>query len=104
MSRSREKSTFVTDNYGHTLRRRFMKKYSNRVLRRTLGNSDELLQGSIYKRHFDSWDICDFRWYWSEEMATKEYNEFVRRFDWFKKRYPTLESYIKHYRKSVVYK
>ena len=102
MSRSRRKSTFVVDNHGHNLRRRFFKKYYNKSLRNRLKNNDEVLAGNSYRKLSDSWNICDYRWYWSERMAIEEY--YSEHGSWFYKRYPTVESWIKHYRKSVVYK
>ncbi len=102
MSRSRKKSTFVTDNHGHNLRRKFMKRYYNKSLRNSLKNNDELLQGNSYRKYSDSWNICDYRWYWSEENAIKEY--YSKHGDWFYKKYPTLDSWLKYYNKIVVYK
>ena len=109
MSRSRKKSTFVTDNHGRGEGRRFMKRYSNKSFRNKLKNSDELIQGSQYKKHFESYDICDYKWYWSEDMAIDDYNRRIEEgrksgWIWFEKRYPTLKSWMKYYRKCVVYK
>lgn len=99
MSRSYYKTPYVVDRNS----KRRMKKVASRITRRKLNNSDELLQGSKYKRHFESWDICDFRWYWSEEDAIKHYYSHRRR-SWFYEEYPTLEDWLKYYRKGVVYK
>ena len=111
MSRSRKKSQFVTDNHGRNIRRKFMKRYMNKSLRNKLKNSDELLQGSEYKKHSESYDICDYRYFWSLKDAIETYHRRIRdeekysgNFSWFKKRYPTIESWIKYYNKIVVYK
>lgn len=106
MSRSRKKSTYVTDNHGHNIRRKFMKKYSNKSLRNRLKNNDEVLQGMSYKKHFESYDICDYRWYWTESQAINDYIDRVNgdTTGWFVRRYPTLRSWLKYYRKCVVYK
>lgn len=37
----------------------YLKKFARRKLRKT----DDVANFSNYKRHFDSWDICDGRWY-----------------------------------------
>lgn len=106
MSRSYKHSPYVVDNHSHNIRRKFMKRYVNKSLRNKLNNSDELIQGSEYKKHFDSWNICDYRWYWSENDAVNDYYDRIDddRDRWFMKHYPTLESWIKYYRKCVVYK
>lgn len=112
MSRSRRKSQFVTDNHGHNFRRKFMKKYSNKSLRSRLKNSDELMQGSEFKKHFESWDICDYKYFWSKEDAIDTYYRRIHENgkyggvnrSWFARRYPTLNDWLKYYYKTVVYK
>lgn len=37
----------------------YLKKFARKKLRRT----KEVANFANYKRHFDSWDICDCRWY-----------------------------------------
>lgn len=112
MSRSRRRSQFVTDNHGHNFRRRFMKRYSNKSIRNKLKSSDELMQGSEFKKHFESWDICDYKYFWSIEDAIDTYYKRIRddekyggiNRNRFLRRYPTLEDWLKYYYKTVVYK
>jgi len=109
MSRSYKHNPWVTDNHDRNLRRQFMKRYSNKSIRNKLKNSDELVQGTDYKKHFNSYRICDYRWYWSKDMAIKYYNERIEDgrkygFTRFEKKYPTLESWLKYYKKKVIYK
>lgn len=109
MSRSYKYNTYVTDNHGKNLRRRYFKRYYNHSLRNKLKNSDELIQGSDYKKHCNSYTICDYRWYWSEDMAIDDYYERLKDeersgLQWFTDRYPTLESWLKYWRKCVKWK
>ena len=104
MSRSYKHSSFVVDNKGHNLRRRYFKRYHNKAIRNKLNNSDELMQGSIHKKYTNSWDICDYRWYWSEEQAVIDYYQRYNEQWWFRENYPTLEDWLKHYNKEMRYK
>ena len=109
MSRSRRKSQFVTDNHGHNLRRKFMKRYSNKSLRSRLKNSDELMQGAEFKKHFESCAICDYRYFWSKEDAIDTYYRILQEEkkygkSWFTRKYHTLDDWLSYYYKCVVYK
>ena len=103
MSRSRKRSFYASDNHSRNSRRRFMRRYMKRSLRSMLKNSDELLQGSLYKRYGDSWSYCDYKYYYSENDAIKLYYELIVK-GRIKGKYPTLESWLKKYRKDMVYK
>lgn len=54
MSNSRKKRPYIKIG-----KNGYLKKFARRKLRKTenVGNF------ANYKRHFDSWDICDGRWY-----------------------------------------
>ena len=101
MSRSYKHSSFVVDNKGHNLRRRYFKRYHNKSIRNKLKNSDELIQGSRHKRYTNSWDICDYRWYWSEEQATIDYYRDYPNWNYVRDKYPTLESWLIQYKKDM---
>lgn len=60
MSRSYRKS-FITDGYKGSKRRQYFKKYANHVIRKT----DDIANGSAFKKVSDTWDICDYRWYFN---------------------------------------
>ena len=97
MSRSYKKHFWVTDGSpGNT---QHSKRLASRRLRRALNNSDELLQGSAYKKHTESYDIHDYknRWTWEEASTFYEYN--CTKYSWFNDRYPTLEEYRKWWEK-----
>ena len=46
----------------------YLKKYARRLLRK----NNEVTNFSNYKRHFDSWDICDYKFYVTEAEMKKE--------------------------------
>lgn len=109
MSRSYRHTPYITDSHGRNERRRYFKRYYNHSIRNKLRNSDELIQGSDYKKHCCSYDICDYRWYWSEDRAIQDYyrrleDEKRSGLRWFTDRYPTLESWLHYYKKEVYYK
>ena len=62
MSRSYKKYPMVKDHP------RGMKKIANRKFRRN-NNEDYLLQGGLYKKYFEQWDISDYK-------ITKSFEEF----------------------------
>ena len=111
MSRSYRKNTFVVDRHGRNIRRKFFKKYYNRSLRNLMNKTGEIIQNSEYKKFSNSWNICDYRWYWSEKDAKDEYfrmlNNYIinpRTYEYFFKKYPTLESWMHKYKKQVLHK
>lgn len=97
MSRSYKKNPVVTD--GSANNTQHSKRLASRRLRRSLNGSDELLQGSKYKRHTCSYDIHDWAFRESWEDAMKKYNDYYNRYDWFREGYPTLEEYYKNWKK-----
>jgi len=58
MSRSYREPVFV-DGYG-TRRKRYAKNLANRYIRRT----KDIPNGNAYRKYYDSWDICDYRFRW----------------------------------------
>jgi len=66
MSRS-YREPWYTQGYGSRSRKR-SKRYANRVVRRTT----DVPNGKAYKKYWDPWNICDWKWmynpyphYWS---------------------------------------
>lgn len=91
MSRSYKKNPVVTDGSpGNT---QYSKRLASRRLRRELNNSDELLQGSKYKRHTCSYDIHDYKNRWSWLEAVKDYYGNYVEYCYFREKYPTLEDF-----------
>lgn len=101
MSRSYKKNPVVTD--GSSGSTQHSKKIANRKLRRHLNNSDELLQGSKYKRHSESYEIHDWKFRYTWEDAKEYYEIYYDREDWIRKEYPTIKDYyrwwVKTYRR-----
>lgn len=60
MSRSYRKP-YITDGYGGK-RRQFYKRYANKKVRRTV----VIANGGAYKKVSCSWDICDYKIYYSK--------------------------------------
>jgi len=56
MSRS-YREPWYTQGYGGNCRR-WQKHYANRVVRRAADVPD----GKAYRKYYNSWDICDWRW------------------------------------------
>lgn len=97
MSRSYKKHPWVTDGSpGNT---QHSKRIASRRLRRALNNSDELLQGSKYKRHTCSYDIHDYKNRWTWDEAIKRYEDNLNQYEWFKEEFPTIEEYRKWWEK-----
>lgn len=99
MSRSYKKNPWVTDGYGGDRKR--SKQIANRKFRRT--SCDEFSGGrSQHKKYTNSWDICDYKLRMTEAEAIEHWYEMCDEL-YFRKTYPTLESFIefwnKHYRR-----
>lgn len=56
MSRSYRKPWY-TDGYKGSLKKRYFKRYANKIIRKT----DDIPEGKAYRKYFDSWNICDYR-------------------------------------------
>lgn len=98
MSRSYKKNPFVTDQSQGT---KSMKRLANRTVRRKLKDMDELPARLPHKKMTESWMICDYKWRMTEEEAIEWYFYKMEydASDWFKKHYPTLESWLKYWAK-----
>ena len=92
MSRSFKNNPVNTDKNNKLEKRRANKKI------RRLNN---LIKGSIYKKHFCSWNICDYKWYLSRENAIIYWKGNVHN---IQKRYKTLEEYLDMWHKHYYYK
>ena len=62
MSRSYKKNVWYTDSGAY---KRFQKKRANKRVRK----SEEISNGNAYKKYFNSWDICDWKFPWSESFS-----------------------------------
>ena len=87
-----------------------MKQVANKYVRRHVMELPN--KGKAYKKLFQTWDICDWRWIWTREDAIAEWYERTaeaeqgidshkHHISWFVKEYPTLEEYLKYWEKCV---
>jgi len=60
MSRSLRKPWYV-DGWKGSKRKQFFKRHANRKVRRT---AVDIADGKAYRKLFDSWSICDFKWFY----------------------------------------
>lgn len=63
MSRSYKKHKVITCG-----KDAFLKRYANRKLRK----NKKVANFSNYKRHFESWDICDYKFYVTDKQFIQE--------------------------------
>lgn len=76
MSRSYKKHPYATDKHPGTSKEK--KRTANSVVRNKLKNPDVELQGGDYKKVYDSYDLCDFKYtmtwdeYWQEALDRYE--------------------------------
>lgn len=94
MSRSYKKNPFVTDNGSG---RSFAKREANKIFRRKVAEEEEMSSRPKFKRYSCSWNICDYKWRMTREEAIEWYETEAS--DTFKKRYPTLELWLKYWEK-----
>ena len=96
MSRSSKKHPWVTDHKLHN----DMKKFANKKVR----NQEDLPNGRAFKKVFCSYDICDYKWRQTKEEAIEEYENALKHTEfkwnrWLLEEYPTLESWLWHWKK-----
>lgn len=66
MSRSFRKP-WVTEGYKSSNRRKFFKRHSNKVIRRT----EDIPDGKSFRKFTDTCNICDYRWYESAKSMSR---------------------------------
>ena len=99
MSRSYKKNPYVTDGYDGD--RKQDKRIANRKVRRRIKDDEDMPARLQHKKMTETWDICDYRWRMTREDAIRWYeNEMEHKAStYFKKRYPTLEAWLKYWDK-----
>ena len=98
MSRSYKKNPCAKDSGD----KKAMKQIANRTVRRRLKNNDseDMPARLQHKKMTESWDITDFKTRMTREEAIIWYNDDSQyKSDKFKKRYPTLEAWLKYWDK-----
>ena len=98
MSRSYKKNPYVTDRSQGT---KPMKRLANQKFRRKIACDEDMPARPAHKKYTESYDICDYRWRMTREDAIRWYqNEMEHEAsEYFKKRYPTLEAWLKYWDK-----
>ena len=64
MSRSRKKFPMVKDN-GRS--KTWQKRQANKKVR----NTEDIEDGKAYKKEYNSWNICDWKWYLPEDEKVR---------------------------------
>ena len=101
MSRSYKKNPVAKDSSDRT-----MKRIANRTVRRRVKDDDDMPARIQHKKMTESWMISDYKSRMTREEAIEWYNEKMERHasERFKKRYPTLEAWLKYWEKCYVRK
>ena len=100
MSRSFKKYPIIVDHTAKTTK--IKKRFANKTIRQ---DKDFDISGSAYKKRYESWDICDWRWAWTREEAIKEwYDEeadHYKGYAWRHDRFSSLEEWLNYWEKCV---
>ena len=86
MSRSYKKHPICSDDYAD---KKFAKRRANKKVR----SSTEVPRGKYYRKISESWNIADYRLYWTEEDAREWYR--LHKDDYPFSKYKDEEDYIK---------
>lgn len=97
MSRSYKKYPCSKD--GGPTRVKFAKREANKKVRRT----SNIPSGKSYRRVFEPYDIHDYINYWPWHEAKKWYEANKDDVYWLR-RYPTLKSFYRYWKTSVIMK
>ena len=104
MSRSYKKNPYVTDHKRKSTKQ--SKRLANRIVRRRVNQDEDMPARLHHKKMTESWNICDYRWRMTEAEAIEWYNyrSDNEASSYFLKHYPTLESWLKYWKKCHVNK
>lgn len=103
MSRSYKKNPFVTDHKCGTTKS--LKRLANRTFRRKISCDEDMPARPAHRKYTETWNIHDYSWRMTREEAIEWYNEQLEwqknkgSLDYFLKRYPTLEAWLKYWEK-----
>lgn len=105
MGKSVKKNPVATDN----TRSKFQKKIASKKVRQALKNSEYLLNGNLYKKVTESWDIHDYTFRLTKQEAIKNYYRWLQLdeengFTTTKTLFPTLEDYLNWWEKNYLRK
>ena len=71
MSRSYRRP-YCSDGYKGSKRKQFEKREANKRIR----NAQDVPNGSVYRKYFENWDICDYKWYVTPRDLGKHWPEW----------------------------
>lgn len=98
MSRSYKKNPFATDH--HRKSSKISKRRANHQFRQKLMIIDGIPIHPQYKKYTNSYDICDYKSRMTKQDAIDWYNEqILMNSHWFKKSFPTLDSWLNYWEK-----
>ena len=98
MSRSYKKNPIVTDSSSTTKER---KRLANKIFRNKIAIDEDMSLHPQYKKYSESFDIRDYksRMTYGEAIDWYMYRINHDKGGYFKKQYPTLESWLKYWEK-----
>lgn len=97
MSRSYKKNPIIKDNGKG---KKDKKAIANSRVRNQLKNEDYIIaNGCAYKKEYESWNIADYVFRFTEDEARHHYEEMSKDSKWFRDKWPTLESFMNYWKK-----
>lgn len=99
MGKSVKKIPIIKDN-GSSKKK--SKRLANKAVRSKLKNLDyEIADGKAYKKEFESYNIADYVSYWTKDDAINYYYNS----SWIdREKYPTLDSWLVYWEKTMLKK
>jgi len=97
MSRSYKKNPFATDHRRKSSK--ISKRRANHQFRQKLMYIDGIPIHSQHKKYTNSYDICDYKSRMTKQDAIDWYNEQILSNRYWKKSFPTLDSWLDYWEK-----
>lgn len=99
MSRSYKKNPYVTNHKRKVSK--IAKRIANHSFRQQIKKDEEMSARPQHKKMTDGYDISDYSFRMTREDAIQWYENEMENdaTEYFKKRYPTLESWLKYWEK-----
>lgn len=98
MSRSYKKNPIVTELCDS---RKKLKRLANQKFRRQIAKEEDMPARPQHKKYSESWDIVDYKLRMTKSEAIDWYQYRISHdcSDYFRNRFPTLESWLKYWEK-----
>lgn len=99
MSRSYKKHPWVTDHRCNSTKD--SKRIANRTVRRRLKNDEDMPARLKHRKMTQTYNICDYKWRmtYKEAIEWYEHHSQYEASKYFKEHYPTLEDWLKYWKK-----